>query len=156
VVRRRPRSARRAPYRSAWPEAGLVDAGGTLYGTTSQGGGYDGGVLFSITPSGSMKLVHTFHGGASDGARPYAPLIDMKGTLYGTTEGGGQYNCIYHGCGTVFSITPSGSLTVLHGFGASGDGAFPVAGLIDVGGTLYGTTKSGGSDRLGTAFAITP
>ena len=140
----------------AWPKAGPADAGGTLYGTTSQGGG-GRGTVFSITPSGILKTLYTFRGG---GGYPVAPLIDVKGTLYGTTEYGGTYchqSGYFVGCGTVFSITPSGAEQVSHNFGGPGDGAFPIAGLIDVGGTLYGTTKGGpGPSGLGTVFAITP
>ena len=52
----------------------------------------------------------------------------------------------YEGCGTVFSVTPGGTEKVLHSFGEAGDGANPLwADLIDVSGTLYGTTNAGGS-----------
>jgi uncharacterized repeat protein (TIGR03803 family) len=59
--------------------------------------------------------------------------------------------------GTVFSITTSGTLTVLHRFGGSGDGDEPVAGLINVNGTLYGTTRAGGEKGgYGTVFWLKP
>jgi uncharacterized repeat protein (TIGR03803 family) len=83
--------------------------------------------------------------------------------LYGTTWGGGATNC---GCGTVFAVTPSGSETVLHRFEGGKDGAFPSAGLINVGGILYGTTYAGGGGNCpasrsfpggcGTIFSIAP
>jgi uncharacterized repeat protein (TIGR03803 family) len=141
-----------------YPNAGLVDAAGTLYGTTKFGGAYYGGTAFSITPSGSLKVLHSF--GGSDGASPVASLIGVKGTLYGTTQYGGKYSCgqteFSNHCGTVFSIKPNGTEQVLHSFGGPGDGVFPVASLINVGGTLYGTTKFGGTYRSGIVFAITP
>lgn len=135
----------------AFPKAGLVDADGTLYGTNRY-------VAFSISPSGSLTVLHVF-GSYHDGAYPEAPLIDVNGTLYGTTELGGKYcsqTFLQPGCGTVFSMTPSGTETVLHSFGAQGDGFHPVAGLIDIEGTLYGTAIGGGPSHHGIVFAITP
>ena len=79
------------------------------------------------------------------------PLIDVNGTLYGTTNFGGAY-----GPGTVFSISASGKEKVLHSFAGGSDGAGPYGGLIDVNGTLYGTTEfGGGTHRHGTVFALT-
>jgi|HubBroStandDraft_6_1064221.scaffolds.fasta_scaffold29206_3 uncharacterized repeat protein (TIGR03803 family) len=153
----------------AQPLAGLINVNGTLYGTTSQGGGsgcyrnLGCGTVFSITPSGQEKVLHAFTGGA-DGANPRAALIDVNGTLYGTTFHGGDTKC--KGCGTVFSITPSGAEKVLHSFSGPPDGAWPAAALIDVNGTLYGTTAEGGTSggcRLGlpkrgcgTVYSISP
>jgi uncharacterized repeat protein (TIGR03803 family) len=79
--------------------------------------------------------------------------MDKLGNLYGTTTEGGAY-----GEGIVFKITPSGTETVLYGFGSqSGDGSEPVAGLvIDRKGNLYGTTVFGGANGLGTVFKVTP
>ncbi len=50
----------------------------------------------------------------------------------------------------------TGAETVLHVFSGGSDGVNPLAGLIDVGGTLFGTTSAGGAGNLGTVFAITP
>jgi uncharacterized repeat protein (TIGR03803 family) len=146
------------------PTASLIDVGGTLYGTTTEGGSYSCpsnvhgcGTVVSITPSGTEKVLHSF-GYGTDGANPVASLIEVKGTLYGTTFEGGAYSrCNYAlSCGTVFSITTSGTETVLHNFGGPVDGAEPPAGLLNVKGTLYGTTKYGGAHNLGTVFALTP
>ena len=106
------------------------------------------------TDNSNYKTVYSFSGG-SDGANPEAGLIDVGGTLYGTTFAGGSYSCAYYrtsGCGTVFSVTPSGTEQVLHGFGAHRDGSNPRAGLIDVGGTFYGTTEFGGYACYGTGY----
>ena len=59
-------------------------------------------------------------------------------------------------CGTVFSVTPSGTEKVLHSFGNGTDGAGPRASLIELNGNLYGTTTSGGEYDAGTVFSITP
>jgi uncharacterized repeat protein (TIGR03803 family) len=60
-------------------------------------------------------MLHRFAGG-SDGVEPYnAGVIDLNGTLYGTTEYGGSY-CGQTGCGTVFALAQSGAEHVLHSF----------------------------------------
>ncbi len=86
-----------------------------------------------------------------DGAVPYAGLTDVLGTLYGTTGQGGAYDN-----GTVFSITPDGTESVLHSFGSGRDGSAPFAGLTGIRGTLYGTTYYGGRHAGGTVFSIGP
>jgi len=134
----------------AAPLAGLISVKGTLYGTTQAGG--TGGTMFSLTTSGTERVVYTFKGG-SDGADPDAGLINLNGTFYGTTSSGGNVVC--GGCGTVFSITHGGTETVLHSFRGR-DGSDPEGGLIDVSGTLYGTTQFGGKYDGGTVFSITP
>jgi uncharacterized repeat protein (TIGR03803 family) len=126
------------------PAAGLINVKGTLYGTTLYGGAYGYGTVYSITPSGAETVVHSFKGARGDGGTPASRLVDIKGTLYGTTEFGGSGPCggaltEYDGCGTVFSMTIAGKVTVLHNF--DGDhGWRPYAGLVNVSGTLYGTT----------------
>ena len=134
-----------------YPYAGLINVNGTLYGTTYFGGAYDDGTVFSITASGKVTVLHSF-GMTGDGEYPYSGLINVNGTLYGTTYEGGGAN----GGGTVFAITTSGKETLLHSFSGSGDGEYPIAGLIDVGGTLYGTTPAGGANDGGTVFALSP
>jgi uncharacterized repeat protein (TIGR03803 family) len=142
------------------PYAGLINVNGALYGTTYTGGANDYGTVFTITPSGKETVLHSFVGGSGDGQEPFAGLINVKGTLYGTTYIGGGTGCGL-GCGTVFAITTSGKETVLHSFGGSGDGSEPWAALINVKGTLYGTTTLGGGtgcggDGCGAVFTITP
>jgi uncharacterized repeat protein (TIGR03803 family) len=133
------------------PFAGLTEAKGTLYGTTGFGGAHNNGTVFSITPSCKETVLHSFNYGSGDGEQPDAALLNVKGTFYGTTQHGGR-----HADGTVFSISTSGTETVLHSFGGSVDGVEPYAGLIDVKGTLYGTTYRGGADSNGTVFKISP
>ncbi len=97
-------------------------------------------------------MLHSFGSKSGDGEYPYAGLINVKGTIYGTTYSGGA-----KGDGTIFSITPSGKETVLHSFGSkSGDGEYPYAGLVNVNGTIYGTTYYGGAKGDGTVFSLSP
>lgn len=91
------------------------------------------------------KVIHAFKGG-NDGANPVAQLIEVNGTLYGTTAIGGGTGCApSHGCGTVFSIRPKGTERIRYTFNGGSDGASPTARLIEVGGVLYGTTNKVGT-----------
>jgi uncharacterized repeat protein (TIGR03803 family) len=141
------------------PLAGLVQgADGNFYGTTYIGGSQNYGEIFKVTPSGTVSVLHSFCSAAAckDGQNPFAGLVQgTDGNLYGTTLAGGS-----HGGGTIFKITPSGTLTTLHSFcSRSGcpDGEFPQTGLVQANdGTLYGTTIAGGAYGSGTIFGITP
>jgi uncharacterized repeat protein (TIGR03803 family) len=136
------------------PDASLADVNGTLYGVTPTGGEEIRGTVFSITSSGTVRVLHSFGSKhhPHDGTQPAGALLSVNGTLYGVTYAGGT-----SGYGTVFSVTRSGKETVLHSFaGAPYDGANPQAGLIDVNGTLYGTTAGGGTNSDGTVFALSP
>jgi uncharacterized repeat protein (TIGR03803 family) len=143
----------------ARPVAALNQASdGILFGTTVHGGGLESrGTVFRMAPDGSVfGILHSFMGGVTDGAYPYTGLIQgPDGTLYGTTRGGGSADL-----GIVFEIAPDGSgFTVLHEFvGNPTDGDSPRARLIQgLDGTLYGTTVSGGTDRVaGTVFQMDP
>jgi uncharacterized repeat protein (TIGR03803 family) len=141
------------------PMGDLLDVKGILYGTTSAGGaGHSRGTVYSISTTGIEKVLYDFrtaHDGR-DGETTYAGLIDVKGTLYGTTDQGGGARVD----GVVYSLNTAGAETVLHRFSNSSDGAAPWAGLVNVKGTLYGTTLEGGSGcsgaGCGTIFALTP
>jgi uncharacterized repeat protein (TIGR03803 family) len=91
------------------PTTGLVDLNGMLYGTSSSGGAYGKGAVYSVDPaSGAESIVYSFCSlsGCTDGSSPAASLISVNDTLYGTTSTGGTGNCLDIGCGTVFAITP--------------------------------------------------
>jgi uncharacterized repeat protein (TIGR03803 family) len=148
---------------SAHPYASLIQMGGDLYGTTQSGGGtHNDGTVFELIPSGSgwtEQVIHSFTG--SDGAGPYAPLIQMGGNLYGTAGVGGT-----NGYGTAFELIPSGSgwnEKVIYNFaGGAADGAYPIASLTpSSNGNLYGTTSEGGANGSasggdGTVFELIP
>jgi uncharacterized repeat protein (TIGR03803 family) len=146
------------------PYAGLLaDADGHLFGTTSEGGDdracLNGcGTVFKLTPNAdgtyTESVLHSFAGGAY-GQFPIAGLMaDGAGNLYGTTYEGGGTSCSGW-CGTVFTLSPTGILRVLHSFNGA-DGGHATAGLIaDAGGNLYGTTRQGGSYGYGTVFTMT-
>ncbi len=159
------------PFDGDLPYADLLFFRGRLWGTTLEGGEHVGpglirrGTIFAVDPaSGTETFLYSF-AGMKDGERPYGGLVAIGGTLYGTTYRGGQGCVVFLGCGTVFSLDPASKTErVLYAFRGSlkDDGAFPHAGLIDVDGTLYGTTASGGvlispyhtTPCCGTAFDL--
>ena len=139
------------------PSETLVgDAAGNLYGTTQEGGQGGLGTVFEVDARTHVETVlHAFTGGAKDGATPSSPLlIDAHGNLIGTTSYGGPDDV-----GTVFEISPQHTETVLYAFGQQGAGGprYPMGTLaLDSSGTLYGSSRRGGSANLGTVYAFTP
>ena len=151
------------------PLAGLAQGSdGNFYGTTSSGGSSGGcGTVFKISANGALMTLYTFgsvtnaNGDALDGNGPSGLVQGSDGNFYGTTSSGGSNG----GYGTVFKISPNGTLMPLYAFGsvtnANGeplDGANPVAALVQGSdGNFYGTTSSGGSNGgYGTVFKISP
>ena len=145
----------------AYPAAGLLlDANGSLYGTTESGGGAsDAGTVFVLTPNlqggYNERVLYSFKGGA-DGAYPFCGLVqDAGGNLYGTTSGWILPTLTN---GTVFKLIPDGSggynEVMLHNFQGGTDGAAPQAGLLmDASGDLYGTAP-GTNTAAGVVFRI--
>jgi uncharacterized repeat protein (TIGR03803 family) len=143
-----------------------------LYGTTWEGGGITGdlysiGTVFKITPTGTLTTLQIFctPGDCLDGTYPAGGLLlAANGDLYGTTLGGGLYNCNdyfpeYPGCGTIFKIAPNGAFTTLYNFCSQAncaDGMQPSAPLIrGANGDIYGTTIHGGAyGDYGTVFQL--
>ncbi|HEY1883104.1 MAG TPA: choice-of-anchor tandem repeat GloVer-containing protein [Candidatus Cybelea sp.] len=138
------------------PVGTLLADNNLLYGTTNFGGSpdkscYPGigcGTVFSF--DGSTETVVYRFAGLTSGTRPYAGVIDVKGTLYGTTQTGGKKNE-----GTVYSLTPSGTEHLVVGFTGK-NGNDPRAGLTNVNGTIYGTTYYGGAAGVGSVFSVSP
>jgi uncharacterized repeat protein (TIGR03803 family) len=152
----------------AFPEAGLILAGSTLYGTAASGGAGGEGTIFALNTNGTgFTNLHSFASTAvnasvistnGEGSSPHG-LILSGNTLYGTASRGGT-----EGEGTVFALNIDGSgFKNLHSFAASklspsgytnSDGSTPYAGLIRSGNILYGTTSRGSSEGQGTVFAL--
>lgn len=141
------------PSGFTYPSGGLVQGpDGNLYGTTSAGGSRDGttpdnafGTVFRIGLDGTLTTLHTFSGGADDGAPMTRLTVGVDGRLYGTTPG------------TVFAITTAGTLTTLHTFNYNTEGNSPDGALVQgADGTFYGATAAGGASSFGAAFSITP
>jgi uncharacterized repeat protein (TIGR03803 family) len=106
-------------------------------------------------PAQTFTSLYSFDG--TDGSLPLATLLQgSDGNFYGTTSSGGNSaECLNDECGTIFQITPGGTLTTIHNL-TGADGANPFAGLIEgADKNFYGTTENGGANGFGTAFKIT-
>jgi uncharacterized repeat protein (TIGR03803 family) len=146
------------------PEGTLIVGGdGNLYGTTLIGGENDRGTIYRISTGGTYTVLYSFPalgefntaGLATNdtGANPRsALLLAADGNYYGTAYQGGA-----SGYGTVFRMTPAGTVTALYSFGGTPrSGGYPLSGLTqDASGALYGTTEKGGHVNNGTAYRIT-
>ena len=134
-------------------------ATGTSTGQPPAGGGgpfHQGGTVFKITSSGTLTTIYNFcsQPNCTDGADSLAALVQgTDGNFYGTTIGGGAYCIQNSGCGTVFKITPSGTLTTLHSFDDTDDGKAPFGGLVQAtDGNFYGTTTFGANPACTTGL----
>jgi uncharacterized repeat protein (TIGR03803 family) len=155
----------------AQPAAGLVQGtDGSFYGTTRYGGDASVcgvpvgcGTVFKISPAGAFTMLYEF--GVGGGNNPVDGLVQgTDGNFYGTTPDGGTNSAclVQAGCGTIFSITPAGSLTTLYNFSGGTDGHGSHQSLVQAkNGTFYGTANSGGNvncdapNGCGTIFSLT-
>ncbi len=112
-----------------------MDAAGNLYGTTLGNGYCCVGTVFKLNRNLIVPAhtLYTFSKG-SDGSSPFGGVVrDAKGRMYGMTDRGGDFNCIYsqgYGCGVVYELSPDGRETVLHAFAGPPDGALPQAAVL--------------------------
>ncbi len=139
---------------------GLVQGkDGSLYGTTSAGGTYNGGTLFKVSTGGGLTTLVNFCGACATGGGPSATLtVGSDGSLYGSTTIGGAYGNASYG-GTIFKYSPgANSVTTIHSFCQGGslcpDGLTPGTMFQATNGLLYGTTYSGGAHNDGSIFSI--
>lgn len=133
-------------------QAVVVNTKGTIYGVTQQGGSWNSGVLYQITPikggTFSETVLYSF-GDGDDASTPNGPLIlDSTGALYGVTSLGGGFDQ-----GAVYKFIPpakagaKGTESILFSFGGSSlsSGVTPVGEIVfDTAGNLYGVTTAGG------------
>jgi uncharacterized repeat protein (TIGR03803 family) len=125
----------------AHPKCNLLEAGdGYLYGTTGDDGAGGNGIVFRITPSGSIYTnLETLPGGSTAGL-----TIGGDGNLYGVTSA------------NVFRVTSSNTALATYTFNTTPDGNSPIGALVKgADGNLYGTANSGGAHGNGTVFRIT-
>ena len=128
------------------PEGGLIQGNdGNFYGTTRFGGAANEGTIFRMTPAGSLTTLVSFTG--PNGAQPTGSLVQgADGNFYGTTVNGG----ITTNVGTVFKMTPSGTLTTLVILTGFSSGNYPLGPLVQGSdGNFYGVTST-------TVFKMTP
>jgi uncharacterized repeat protein (TIGR03803 family) len=144
------------------PYSGLtLGTDGNFYGTTIAGGVLSeganaSGTVFKIDPQGNLTTLYTFTGGSDGGEPNAAPVEGTDGNFYGTTICGGVQACAAGVGGTVYQMTPSGSLITLVQFDClTGCGSYaPLVQGTD--GNFYGTTTLGGIYNDGSIFEISP
>jgi hypothetical protein len=141
----------------------IQGADGNFYGTAggdSSGGFFNHpatmhnpGIFFRMTPAGVMTVLYTFTGGA-DGSFPNALVQGADGNFYGSAQYGPETPAnVFSGYGSVFKITPSGTLTTLYAFTGGANGGNPWGVIRGQDGNLYGMTSSG---TPSTVFRVTP
>jgi uncharacterized repeat protein (TIGR03803 family) len=136
-----------------YPSQGLImDKPGTLYGTFGLCGSYYSGGIFTLTSDGTFTVLHTFAGGASDGATPHGGhlVMDKRGNLYGLTLAGGKADQ-----GVLYKLAKNGTVTVLHSFAGKKDGCQPGGTVaVDTAGALYGIANACGASNYGTIWKV--
>jgi len=142
----------------------IADSSGALYGTTSKGGASGVGTVYKLSPTPQadgtwpLTVLYSFTGANTSGAYPSAGLVfDKSGVLYGAVPG---YDAT---SGNVFSLAPPQNgqsvwqHTVLHHFDSTdGDPVLYGALIFDAQGSLFGTTYSGGTRKIGNIFKLSP
>ena len=166
LQRRRFRLRHRVPRNARWraDHPGVVQLREWRLSSGGAGAGPRRGISMAQPPAGALttmawysecprpgvlNILYSF-GGGTDGSYPAAALLQgSDGNFYGTTAYGGAY-----GDGTVFRMTPAGTLTTLVAFDGYA-GANPQAAMIeDADGSLLGTTQNGGADDEGVIFRL--
>lgn len=140
------------------PYAGLLQAtDGNFYGTTYEGGTFDDGTVFKLTPKGQLTTLHTFcsEPNCADGVQPFAGLIlDSNGNFFGVTSLTSGATTIY---GIVFEISTTGQFSKVYTFCSRTnctDGSLAEGLTLGTNGRFYGTTPDGGADNVGTVFEM--
>jgi uncharacterized repeat protein (TIGR03803 family) len=129
---------------------------GFLYGATHAGGRYGQGTLFRLATDGSLTTLHHFTPTEKRAGETAALMQTPDGRLYGAVQ--------HSPAGTLFQLTRSRQIKVVHTFsalsqgnpGTNADGAGPSVPTLGVDGNLYGTTNSGGANGYGTIYELTP
>jgi uncharacterized repeat protein (TIGR03803 family) len=134
----------------------LLGASGTIYGVTSGGGTSGYGVIYKLTPTASgytETVLHSFTG-PPDGAYPDdVGLVSDGKFLWGTTTQGGDKSC---NCGTLFSISTSGTQYLIRHTFSYTDGSSPSGSLATYKGDIYGVAGLGGPSGVGVVYRYKP
>jgi uncharacterized repeat protein (TIGR03803 family) len=145
------------------PQPPVQGVDGNLYGAAEDGGTSGAGLVYKLTPDGTLSTLYRFcsQPNCVDGQFPFGPLVlAPDGNLYGTTLYGGSTNANtgITGSGTVFKLSLQGELTTVYNFCSQpncADGTLPNGLLLGSDGNFYGTTMGGGANHSGTIFKLT-
>lgn len=155
------------------PNGGVIfDASGNIYGVTDFGGSggcgdgytvYGCGAIYELSPSSGVyveTILYSFNTANANEANPAGPLtFDKSGNLYGTAASGGSgQDCLYYGCGTVFTLTRGTNGWIesdIYEFAGTTDGDTPVSGItFDGAGNIYAATE--GYWTYGSVIELSP
>jgi uncharacterized repeat protein (TIGR03803 family) len=135
------------------PASGLAsDHLGSLVGVSSAGGDLDAGTIYQVNAAGAFSVLLSFGDYPSLGGPAYGALVsDVSGNLYGVSRTSTSTP------ESLYRVSPSGAVTILHSFTTHEDGCFYPAGelTIDHQGNLYGVTDAGGRLRGGCVYEYT-
>jgi uncharacterized repeat protein (TIGR03803 family) len=128
--------------------------GGSLLTTALDTGANDRGVVFRVTTSGAVTVLHQFK--ATEGAVPQGGVtLGTNGQFYGTTSYGPLLGDGSSSAGAIFEMTPAGTVKILHEFTGGNDGSIPTTAPIQsLAGQFYGTTPGLGTFTSGTVYRI--
>jgi uncharacterized repeat protein (TIGR03803 family) len=140
------------------PQGLTLGTDGNYYGVTFSGGSGNAGTVVKRTPAGALTVLYDFTFNGSSGSGPVGTLaLGPDGNFYGATYSSSSSNSY---AGTLFKITPGGTLTTLYAFClqyACPDGSQPYSSpILAMDGNFYGTTYSSGAYGGGTFYRITP
>ena len=135
------------------PNGSLVQENGKLYGTTTNGGSNDVGVIFSFDPATNTYSNLKDLDNTADGGHPYGSLVQANGKLYGLASNGGS-----NGAGVIFSFDPAtNTYSNLKDLEYTADGGNPYGSLVQAtDGKLYGMNFYGGVSDQGLIFSYDP
>jgi uncharacterized repeat protein (TIGR03803 family) len=126
------------------------DVSGNVYGTTSNGGLNNNGVVFMLSSAGVESKLYEFPLASATGIQPQNGVVrDTLGNLYGMALGGPAM------AGVIYKVSSSGAYSVIHSFTSAADlGSIPQIPLTfsSGSGVFYGVGPTGGTSSQGAIF----
>ena len=129
---------------------------GNLYSTIETNGTHTYGTVYKMTTAGAYSAIYNFcaEGApcASTGGDPEGGVVlGSDGNLWGTTLNGGK-----DAAGTVFQVTPGGTLSVVYSFANGNDDSAPDFTVLQgQDGNIYGVSEEQYSTQYGSFFKLT-
>jgi len=139
-----------------WPSVLAQGQDGNLYSTIQTNGANNAGSVYKISTAGQYDMLYSFCAEAGHcaltGANPTGGVtLGFDGNLWGTTLNGGT-----DGAGTVFKVTPAGTLTDVYNFTNGTDDSAPNFTVLQgQDGNIYGVSEEQYSGQYGSFFKLT-
>jgi uncharacterized repeat protein (TIGR03803 family) len=136
-----------------YPQVMSQGRDGNLYSTIENDGTKNVGTVYMMTTGGTLSTVYSFCQltSCTDGGYPWGGVtLGFDGNFYGTTQGYGT-----HGAGTVFKVTPTGTLTTLWNFANGTDDSAPIyTTVLGQDGNMYGVSEEQYNGQNGAFFKV--